>query len=56
MSYDTNAIMMIIGLLKDTLKKLKKGEDRMAIWDDVKRELERSPRKWMTTLSLMDLI
>ena len=44
MSYDTNAIMTIVGLLKDTLRKLKKAEDHIAIKDDAIRELERSLR------------
>ena len=44
MSYDTGSIMMIVGVLKDTLKKLKKAEERMAIKDDAIRELERSLR------------
>ena len=44
MSYDTNAIMTIVGLLKDTLRKLKKAEDRIAIKDDAIRDLERSLR------------
>ena len=36
MSYDTGSIMMIVGVLKDTLKKLKKAEERMAIKDDAR--------------------
>ena len=44
MSYDTGSIIVIIGVLKDTLRKLKKAENRMAIKDDAIRELERSLR------------
>ena len=36
--------MKIVGVLKDTLKKLKKTEERMTIKDDAIRELERSLR------------
>ena len=44
MSYDTSALMSIVGLLKDTLRKLKKAEDRIAVKDDAIRDLERALR------------